>query len=295
MSSLNEAFSRAWVRIVRSFRHLPMPARWGLARCAAAIFWQAVPKRRHVILTNLRLCFPELSEDERIRLARRVYVRLARAAIDHGTLWTGTKEEVQALVKFEGLEHILNRENRPIIVVSPHFAGLDAAGIVLNTYVRGVSLYQKQSNPVWDKALLEGRLRFSNPVLIAKTGDNDLRTVMKHIREGLPFYYLPDMDHGARNSIFVPFFGVKAATIPMVSRLARVMRAKVVWCIATMTEDGYRVEISAPLENFPTKDPEADTMRLNKELEAYIRRHPDQYLWVHRRFKTRPEGEPSVY
>ena len=295
MSSLNEAFSRAWVRIVRSFRHLPMPARWRLARCAAAIFWQAVPKRRHVILTNLRLCFPELSEDERIRLARRVYVRLARAAIDHGTLWTGTKEEVQALVKFEGLEHLLNRENRPIIVVSPHFAGLDAAGIALNTYVRGVSLYQKQSNPVWDKALLEGRLRFSNPVLIAKTGDNDLRTVMKHIREGLPFYYLPDMDHGARNSIFVPFFGVKAATIPMVSRLARVMRAKVVWCIATMTEDGYRVEISAPLENFPTKDPEADTMRLNKELEAYIRRHPDQYLWVHRRFKTRPEGEPTVY
>ena len=245
--------------------------------------------------SDLRLCFPELSEDERIRLARRVYVRLARAAIDHGTLWTGTKEEVQALVKFEGLEHLLNRENRPIIVVSPHFAGLDAAGIALNTYVRGVSLYQKQSNPVWDKALLEGRLRFSNPVLIAKTGDNDLRTVMKHIREGLPFYYLPDMDHGARNSIFVPFFGVKAATIPMVSRLARVMRAKVVWCIATMTEDGYRVEISAPLENFPTKDPEADTMRLNKELEAYIRRHPDQYLWVHRRFKTRPEGEPSVY
>ena len=161
--------------------------------------------------------------------------------------------------------------------------------------MRGVSLYQKQSNPVWDKALLEGRLRFSNPVLIAKTGDNDLRTVMKHIREGLPFYYLPDMDHGARNSIFVPFFGVKAATIPMVSRLARVMRAKVVWCIATMTDDGYRVEISAPLENFPTKDPEVDTTRLNKELEAYIRRHPDQYLWVHRRFKTRPEGEPSVY
>ena len=87
---------------------------------------------------------------------------------------------------------------------------------------------------------------------------------------------------------------MKAATIPMVSRLARVMRAKVVWCIATMTDDGYRVEISAPLENFPTKDPEVDTTRLNKELEAYIRRHPDQYLWVHRRFKTRPEGEPSV-
>ena len=293
--TFNELCSRAWVRIVRSFRVLPMSVRWGLARCAAALFWIAVPKRRHVILTNLRLCFPEMSEGERRTLARRVYVRLARAAVDHGTLWTGSKEEVRRLVSFKGLEHLLNPENRPVIVVSPHFAGLDAAGIALNTYVRGVSLYQKQSNPVWDKALLKGRLRFSNPVLIAKTGNNDLRPVMKAMREGLPFYYLPDMDHGRRISIFAPFFGVEAATTPMVSRLARVMRAKVLWCIATMTDEGYSVEITAPLENFPTADPAADTARLNRELEGYIRRHPDQYLWVHRRFKTRPEGEPSVY
>ncbi len=293
--SFNEACSRVWVRIVRSFRHLPMPARRAMARCAAAVFWVAIPKRRHVTLTNLRLCFPELSESERVRIARSLYVRLARAAIDHGTLWTGSAEEIRSLVRFTGLEHLLDPANRPIIVVSPHFVGLDAAGIALNTYVRGVSLYQRQKNPVWDKALLEGRLRFSNPVLIAKSGDNDLRAVMKSMREGLPFYYLPDMDHGRRNSIFAPFFGVSAATIPMVSRLARVTRAKVIWCIATMTESGYSVELSAPFENFPTSDPEADTRRLNEELERYIRRHPDQYFWVHRRFKTRPEGEPSVY
>ena len=118
---------------------------------------------------------------------------------------------------------------------------------------------------------------------------------MRAMREGLPFYYLPDMDHGRRNSVFVPFFGVQAATIPMVSRLAKVMRAKVLWSFAVMTEDGYEVEITPPLENFPTNNPEADTKRLNEELEARIRQHPDQYLWVHRRFKTRPEGEPSVY
>lgn len=292
---LNEACSRIWVQIVRSFRHLPMGARWGLARCAAAVFWAVIPKRRHVTLTNLRLCFPELSEAERVRIAKSLYVKLARAAIDHGTLWTADAKEIRAMVKFTGLEHLLDENNRPIVVVSPHFVGLDAAGIALNTYVRGVSLYQKQSNPVWDEALLQGRLRFSNPVLIAKSGDHDLRTVMKHMREGLPFYYLPDMDHGRRNSIFVPFFGVNAATIPMVSRLARVMRAKVIWCIATMTDEGYSVELSAPFEDFPTKDPEADTRRLNEELERFIRKHPDQYFWVHRRFKTRPEGEPSLY
>lgn len=292
---MNEWFSRLWVRIIKSMRGLSMPMRWRLSKAAAWFFWFAVPKRRHVILTNLRLCFPELSEAERTALARRVYVRLARAAIDHGTLWTGSAEEIRRFVVFHGLENLLNGDPRPTICVSPHFAGLDAAGIALNTYVRGVSLYQTQSNPVWDKALLEGRLRFSNPVLIPKTKGSDLRPVMRAMKQGLPFYYLPDMDHGRRNSIFVPFFGVEAATIPMVSRLAKVMKAKVIWCFATMTETGYEVEITPPIDNFPTDDPVADTRRLNAILEERIRRHPDQYLWVHRRFKTRPEGEPSVY
>ena len=292
---MNNFFARLWVALVKRLHGVSMPMRWRLARIAAAILWFAVPKRRHVILTNLRLCFPELTEDERIALAKRVYVRLGRAAIDHGTLWMGSAEEIQSFVRFKGLEHLLDPQNRPTICVSPHFAGLDAAGIALNTYVRGVSLYQKQSNPVWDEALLKGRLRFSNPVLIPKSNGSDLRPVIRAMRKGLPFYYLPDMDHGRRNSVFVPFFGIEAATIPMVSRLSKVMKAKVLWCFATMTEDGYEVEISAPLQNFPTDDPVADTARLNRELEAHIRLHPDQYLWVHRRFKTRPEGESSVY
>lgn len=292
---MNNAFARLWVALIRAMHGLSMKNRTRLARLAARILWYVVPKRRHVTLTNLRLCFPELSEKERDELAERIYVRLGRAAIDHGTLWVGSREEVREFVKFEGLEHLLDEKNRPVIVVAPHFAGLDAAGIALNTYVRGVSLYQPQSNPVWDKAMLEGRKRFSDPVLVAKSNSSDLRPVLRAMKEGLPFYYLPDMDHGRRNSIFVPFFGVEAATLPMVSRLARLTRAKVLWCIATMTESGYAVTISPPLENFPTDDPEADTLRINRELEAWVRKQPDQYLWVHRRFKTRPEGEPSVY
>ena len=292
---MNNAFARLWVALIRAMHGLSMKNRTRLARLAARILWYVVPKRRHVTLTNLRLCFPELSEKERVELAERIYVRLGRAAIDHGTLWVGSREEVREFVKFEGLEHLLDEKNRPVIVVAPHFAGLDAAGIALNTYVRGVSLYQPQSNPVWDKAMLEGRKRFSDPVLVAKSNSSDLRPVLRAMKEGLPFYYLPDMDHGRRNSIFVPFFGVEAATLPMVSRLARLTRAKVLWCIATMTESVYAVTISPPLENFPTDDPEADTLRINRELEAWVRKQPDQYLWVHRRFKTRPEGEPSVY
>ena len=295
-SDMNVFFARLWIRLVRRMKGLSMPVRECLARVAARVLWTAVPKRRHIIETNLRVCFPEMSEAERRALARRVYVRLARAAIDHGTLWEADQEEIRRFVTFEGLENLLEEaKTGPVIAVAPHFAGLDAAGIALNTYVRGVSLYQKQSNPAWDEAVLAGRKRFSDPILIAKSNASDLRPVLRAMKEGLPFYYLPDMDHGIKNSIFVPFFGVQAATLPMVSRLARVTRAKVVWCIATMTEKGYHVILSKPWENFPTADYEADTLRVTQELEEWIRAYPDQYLWVHRRFKTRPEGEPSIY
>ncbi len=292
---MNKFFSKFWVALIRSSKHWPMGFKRMLASMFAFVLWVAIPKRRHVIRTNLRLCFPDLTEAERERLAKNVYKHLARSALDHGMLWEGTKEEIQEFVTFEGLENILDNMSRPLIIVCPHFAGLDAAGIALNTYVRGVSLYQTQSNPVWDEAILAGRKRFSDPVLVAKSSESDLRPVIRAMKEGLPFFYLPDMDHGRKNSVFLPFCGVEAATIPMVSRLARVTRAQVVWCIATMTEKGYHVIVSKPFENFPTKDYVEDTRRINEELEDWIRAYPDQYLWVHRRFKTRPEGEASVY
>lgn len=292
---MNTFFAKIWIALIRASKGMPMCIKSALATFFAHLLWLAIPKRRHVIRTNLRLCFPDLNETQREELAMNVYKRLARAALDHGMLWRGSQEEIRKFVTFEGLENILDNMDSPLIIVCPHFAGLDAAGIALNTYIRGVSLYQTQSNPAWDAAILAGRKRFSDPVLVAKSQANDLRPVIRAMKEGLPFFYLPDMDHGIKNSVFVPFCGVEAATIPMVSRLARVTKAKVVWCIATMTEKGYHVIVSKPFENFPTADFVEDTRRVNNELEEWIRAYPDQYLWVHRRFKTRPEGESSVY
>lgn len=289
------AMAHFWVWLVGCFCHTSVRTRTRAARIIAFVLWYAVPKRRHVIRTNLRLCFPDWSEEKREQVARSTYRSLARAALDHGVLWKGSSEQIGEMVRFEGLDHILSLDNRPLIVICPHFVGLDAAGIALNRYVRGCSLYQTQSNPVWDAAALAGRSRFSDPVLIAKSNGSDLRPVMRAMKQGMPFYYLPDMDHGLRNSIFVPFFGVPAATLPMASRLARVMKARVCMSIVEMTEQGYTAHISAPLENFPTQDAAADTLVVTKLLERWIERFPDQYLWTHRRFKTRPDGEPSVY
>lgn len=297
MKGIGVWLARFWIGVVKGLAHVPLPARRGMARVVAFILWWAIPARRRVTLTNLRLCFPEKTEAQRRRIAKATYVSLARAALDHGVLWAGGARDVARLVKFDGLEKVTQVEgNRPLIIVAPHFAGLDAAGIAFNLHVRGVSLYQKQRNPAWDEAALAGRKRFSDPVLIAKSGGRqDLMKVIRAMKEGLPFYYLPDMDFGARDSIFVPFFGVPAATLAMCGRLAKITRAKVCLCIAEMTETGYVVHVSDPWDNYPTGDDEADTRRIVTELEQWIRRLPDQYLWTHRRFKTRPEGEPSVY
>lgn len=293
---LTTFFSHFWVAVVKALRHTSTTTRGYLAQVVGALMWLTMKNRRHVTRTNLRLCFPDKTDKERDALARKVFVRLARAAIDHGVLWAGSRQEVARLVRFEGLEHITDNVSEPLIIISPHFVGLDAAGIALNLHVRGCSLYQTQSNPVWDEAALKGRLRFSDPVLIAKgSGGSDLKQVIRAMREHLPFYYLPDMDHGAKNSIFVPFFGVPAATIPMAGRLAQIMKAKVVLCIAEMTPEGYTVHLSEPWSDYPTGDMYADTRRITEELERWIERLPDQYLWTHRRFKTRPQGEASVY
>lgn len=294
MKNLNFYMAKLWIWLLGCFAGTSVQTRTTVGRFLGRVLWLAVPKRRHVMLTNLRLCFPELSEEARIALAKRTYANAGRAALDHAVLFKGSKKELQALVRYEGLELVTNPQNRPLIVVAPHFIGLDAVGIAFNTYVRGCSLYQKQANEAWNEACLNGRLRFCHPVLIEKSNHSDLRPIIRAMRDGLPFYYLPDMDHGAKNSIFVPFFGVQAATLPMVSRLARLTRAKVLWCIAEMTREGYVAHLKE-IPDFPNKDYVADTARINRELEEWIRRFPDQYLWTHRRFKTRPEGEPPVY
>ena len=297
MQSVLNFFSYIWLAVVDMMVNWSPAARNRAAGMVAWLFWHIVPKRRKVALTNLKLCFPQWDDEKREQVAKRCFFRLARAALDHSVLWKGSAEQVRNFVSFdEGvIERIVNMDNRPLIVIAPHFAGLDASGIGLNLYVRGVSLYQRQSNPVWDKAAFDGRKRFSDPILIAKGTHHDLRPIIRAMRHCLPFYYLPDMDHGRRNSIFVPFFGVDAATLPMASRLAKLTNAKVIMLMAEMTDDGYQVHATDLWENFPTDDYEADTLRVTQELEKWIRKYPDQYMWTHRRFKTRPEGAPSLY
>ncbi len=251
--------------------------------------------RRNVVFTNLKLCFPQLDDAARRLLARRHFRAFARSLLDHGVLWWSSKARIQRMVRIEGLEHWSAVADRPVIWLAPHFVGLDMGGSRIITEWRGASMYSRQKDPVFDGILLHGRTRFVKPVLFAR--QDGIRAVVKTIRAGIPFYYLPDMDLGARDSVFVPFFGVPAATVTGLSRLAQLGRAVVVPAVTRQLpgSQGYALRFYPAWEDFPTGDILADTRRMNAFIEERVREMPEQYYWLHKRFKTRPPGEPHPY
>ncbi len=272
---------------------LPLPALRALGGVIGRLLYAFGRARRHVALTTLRLCFPELSEGARAALARRHFVAFGRAFLDRTLLWWAPRSRLERLIRLKGAEHLRDAGGRPTILLAPHFVGLDAGGTMMTMSVPLVSVYSNQKNPVFNAVLLAGRLRFNAPVLLSR--QDGMRRALKALKDGYPFYYLPDMDFGARDAIFAPFFGVPAATITGLSRLARATGARVVPVITRMTADGYEVELQPPWEGYPGESVEADTARMNAFIEAEVRKMPEQYYWVHKRFKTRPPGERKPY
>jgi KDO2-lipid IV(A) lauroyltransferase len=291
MSALLDRLS---IVLINATLHLPQRARTMLGNLLGSALWWIVWPRRRVTLINLRLCFPSMNEAQRVHIGRQSFRNVARSALDHSVLWCGDRDRVERYIRVEGIEHLRAAAGRPLVMIAPHFVGLDAGGIRFNTLMRGISIYSRQSSLVWDEWLLRGRQRFNDPVLIARQAA-DMRAVIRSVKDGLPLYYLPDMDLGAANSIFVPFFGVPSATIPMVPRIARIVGARVMMAVTEMTADGYVLHFEAPWRDFPGDSIEDDTARMNREIERWVRRMPEQYWWTHRRFKTRPAGEPNLY
>lgn len=257
--------------------------------------WMA-RERRHVVARNLQLCFPELDPSARQAMQLAHFRLLGRSLLDRGVFWFATPGRLNKLISVSGVEHLdaARAEGKPVILLAPHFVGLDAGGAAITLRYDIVSIYAHQKNPVFDHWIHHGRSRFGDQLLLAR--NDGVRPTIKALKSGRPFYYLPDMNFRTRDAVFVPFFGVQAWTINGLSRLARVSGAVVISCVTRMLpEGGYRVEFSAPWTDFPTDDVTADTARMNREIEALVRTMPEQYYWVHRRFKTRPEGEARRY
>jgi KDO2-lipid IV(A) lauroyltransferase len=289
--------SRLAVALFWLLHWLPLPLLAPLGSGLGALLYLVGGVRRRVVMVNLRLCFPELDEAGRRRLARRHFALVGRSLLERGIAWWASPARLRRLCRIEGLARLeaLRAAGRPVLLLAPHFLGLDMAGTRLSMEGDFVSVYARQSNPVFDRWLLRGRSRFNDQLLLSRS--DGVRATVKAMKSGRPFYYLPDLDYGRKESIFVPFFGVPAATITGLPRLARLAGAAVLPCVSRILPGGagYVVELGEPWEDFPGDDVEADVRRMNAWLEAVVRTMPEQYYWVHRRFKTRPPGEPKIY
>lgn len=274
-----------------------LPLRWLalLGHGLGALLYALARERRQVVLTNLRLCFPDLDDTQRARLAQRHFVAFGRSLLEHGILWWGSRERVLQLVQIEGLEHWRAVGDRPVIWLVPHFVGLDMGAVRLTVEHPFVAMYSRQKDPAFDAVLYHGRTRLGPAEMISR--QEGLRPVARAMKAGMPFYYLPDMDFGKRDSIFVPFFGVPAATITGLARIAALTGAVVVPAVTEQLPggDGYRLRFHPAWTDFPSGDVVVDTRRMNAFIEEQVRAMPEQYYWVHKRFKTRPPGEERFY
>jgi KDO2-lipid IV(A) lauroyltransferase len=280
------------------FMHLlaPLPLPWvrALGRALGLFLHAVVWPRRRVVDVNLRLCFPHWSEAERRRVTREVFVNVAQSFLDRAWLWHADPDVVRRRLVVTGAVHEL-AGTQPTVLFAPHFVGLDAGVTALTQQLpRPITgIYTKQSNPVVDAWVLKGRYRFGDAKPMSRA--DGVRELVASLRAGELLYLLPDMNFGPEESIFVPFYGVPAATVPSLSRFARLGRAKVVPIVTRLTPTGYEVRVLPAWAGFPTKDVTADTALMNERLQGYIDEIPSQYYWVHKRFKTRPPGQAPVY
>lgn len=289
--------SRLSIAAVWILHLLPLPVLALLGNALGVVIYALARRRRRIVLVNLGLCFPELDQARLRGLAIAHFKVLTRSVLERTLLWWASRERLERLIRVEGDDRLrsLLAAGRPVLMLAPHFVGLDAGGVGIAMRFDSASIYAVQSNPVFDRLLLRGRRRFGDQLLLSR--QESVRGSVRAMKSGRPLYYLPDMDFGRRDSIFVPFFGVPAATVPGLSRLARLAGASVVPCVTRVLPGGrgYLVCVGEPWQDFPTADVEADTRRMNEWIEDAVRSMPEQYYWVHRRFKTRPPGEARPY
>lgn len=286
--------SHAGIALMRVLGRLPLAWVRALGWALGWVLYVLAAPRRRVATVNLALCFAQKSPAEIQGLVQQTFVHFAQAWLDRGWLWHGHPDVVRERLNLTGAVSEL-QDAAPVVIFAPHFVGLDAGWTALTQQLprHFTTIYTDQANKTVDAWILAGRQRFGQARLFGRV--DGVKTIVAALRKGDPLYLLPDMNFGPEDSVFVPFYGVPAATVPSLSRFAKLGRAKVVPVISRMTPRGYDVEILPGWTDVPSDDPLADTALMNQRLQTYIDTMADQYFWVHKRFKDRPAGERGVY
>jgi KDO2-lipid IV(A) lauroyltransferase len=269
---------------------LPLKAIAAIGSGVGALFYWLIPERRHVTRINLEKCFPNLDPAERERLARAHFRAFCRSFVERGLLWWAPRSRIEHLVRIEGLEHLRGKR---VVLFAPHFVGLDATLARLSMEHPVAMMYSKQKDALFDALVYRGRTRFGGRMFSRIHGG---KRALDEIESGARLYYLPDLDYGPKHAVFVPFFGVPAATVTGLSYIARSTSASVVPCVTRMLPGGGYVATLYPAwSGFPSGDDAADARRMLAFVEERVAEMPEQYFWLHKRFKTRPQGEARFY
>jgi KDO2-lipid IV(A) lauroyltransferase len=282
--------------IVWLLHWLPLPVLGRFGDAVGTLLFVVMRPRRHIALTNLRLCLPELTEAERVSIAHRHFQAYSRSVWERGILWWASEARLNRLITVDpGPVPVEEMTSKPTILLCPHFVCLDVAGASIAMVASASSMYVTQKNAVFDQVLRAGRARFK-PVKLF-TRQDGIKPILRALRDKLPYFMLPDMDFGDKDAEFVPFFGIEAATLTATARIAAATGAQVMPVIATFLPNyqGWRVKFYPVWDNYPGPDMVAATLRMNQFIEERVREAPAEYFWTHKRFKTRPNGEPSLY
>ena len=272
---------------------LPLKAIGAVGSAAGAILFWLIPERRMVTRINLQKCFPQKSAAELERLARAHFRAFCRAFVELGILWWSPRSRIERLVEIEGLDTLKALSGQKIVVFAPHFVGFEATLARLALEFPVSMMYSRQKDPLFEARLLKGRTRFGGVMFPRQAG---IRKGIEIINSGMLYYYLPDLDFGPKRSVFVPFFGVPAATVTGLAYIARTTGAAVVPCVTRMLPGGgYHARLYPAWSDFPGGDDTADARRMMAFVEERVLEMPEQYFWLHKRFKTRPEGEARFY
>lgn len=272
---------------------LPLTVLAPLGQALGMALFALSRERRHVTRTNLALCFPDWTPARREQVVRSHFRRFGRAVLESSIAWFGSADRLRRIVALEDWHHV-PADGRFILLV-PHFVALDLEGIRLSLEYRGLAVYAHQKNRLFDEFLVRVRSRFNGTRMVAR--QEGVKAIIRGYREGFSIQLSPDMDLGAKDSIFCPFFGVQAATVTALARIAHLVKAPVVPAVIRQLDGGrgYVIRAYPAWTGYPGPDAEADTRRMNAFIEERVLEMPDQYLWLHKRFKTRPEGEPKIY
>ncbi len=290
-------FWPTWLMFALLWLVTRLPYRWQMriGELIGRSAWRLARRRRHIAEVNLRLCFPQLDDRERCELVKAHFLSLGKGVVETALCWWGRASQLRPKRVLVGREHLQEAlaAGKGVILLSAHFTTLELGGRLLALDTPFHVLYRQHKNPLFEYVMQRARKRRFEKAIPR----NDTRALLASLRNGMPVWYAPDQNHGGPRSVFVPFFGIPAATLSATARLAKASGAGVVPFFQTRLpgNEGYLLTLCPALGNFPSGDLQADTARINRLLEDVIREVPEQYLWVHRRFKTRPQGESYPY